>query len=313
MKLIMEQWRGYLSEDQRGNMKKILNLPDILVQWFHDKFGGKNAFLVAKWWIQNTFVEFRENYKPPRYPDKRPYSDRIWHAVMVSDLLPKLVHVGVDDVRRSMYAQNPEFEPLREYYGDKLRRVMDSRPDLQYILGKQKYILSTNLEFFETYDIIRDIRDNKVKNVAAFKNLNFHDATQKYADAGIQELKTVKTYEDGFRWIDTQARRCQIVKTKMKNCGSTGFHSPDPNATMLLLVDENDIPHVVVTWEPKYKKLSYPEGQAGSLPKQKYWSKIKDLIGLYGAKSVTHTNIWVYGKEEEQEKFRKYVSVGGEQ
>ena len=91
---------------------------------------------------------------------------------------------------------------------------------------------------------------------------------------------TIK-YKDGWKWIDVGGK-CELIGDQMKNCGSTGVMSNDPDKTMMGLFDPNNKPHIVGTLSPNQKRLSGVEGIASTGPKDKYIDKILNLVDVLG-------------------------------
>ena len=69
----------------------------------------------------------------------------------------------------------------------------------------------------------------------------------------------------------------------MKNCGSSGVMSSDPDRTIISLFDSNNKPHVLVTYSPNEKRISGDEGVGSSEVKPEYHEYIIDLADTIGA------------------------------
>jgi hypothetical protein len=130
---------------------------------------------------------------------------------------------------------------------------------------------------FFSYPIIKDIEIGKLKDLKPYSSLTFEKASDKYDKSRVfKEGEPIKTYSNGFKWIDVGSK-CYLVGKQMKNCGSAGVMSTDPDKTIITLFDKNNKPHVMVTYSPNEKRISGDEGQASSAVKEKYHDYILDL------------------------------------
>jgi len=252
-----------------------LNYPEVIASLLHEQY-DKNAFTIAKW--------FRD------YKFSRPDPPKNWWLQVTGD-----------------YRQTPSLFDLTLLYGatkspeeykaalDKLELKRDE--DWVYddiYLKEQREALRRQIKarffddgFFKYNDIIQDITNGKLTNIAPYKKLNFWDAQHKYDSERIfDETEPLKTYRNGFKWIDA-GRKCHLVGHLMKNCGSVGLMSTDDDRTLLALFDPNNKPHVVVTYSPNENRLSSEEGMASTAVKSKYHRYILDLGDFLGAELDT--------------------------
>jgi hypothetical protein len=139
-----------------------------------------------------------------------------------------------------------------------------------------------DLVFFKANTIILDIISGKLKDLTPYKDLGFWDAELKYDERRIfQEMKSIKTYKNGYKWINV-GPRCYLMGKYMKNCGSSGVMSSDKDRTLLGLFDINNKPHVIVTYSPNEKRISGEEGVYYSEVKPEYHEYVLDLAETLG-------------------------------
>lgn len=141
---------------------------------------------------------------------------------------------------------------------------------------KNSFFEGTYSHFFR-FQLIRDITSGKIKDVSQYKNLSFSDAQYKYDRKRIFDKKEpLKTYPNGYKWIEI-GKECHLVKREMKNCGRISLMSLDVDATMIVLFDKNNNPHVIVVYSPNQKRISGEEGVAGTEVKPIYHEYVLDL------------------------------------
>lgn len=262
-----EWFESFLTESKQS----IINLkyPKIIAKILHEKFGQK-AFLIAKW--------FREYRFSNEVPDN-------WWLQITSDYrrTPSLYDLTV------LYdaADDPEtyknaLEKL-DMFHQPGRYAADHEQGHKKIIKTQIESQFFNESFF-TYSIIANIMNGTLKDIAPYKKLNFWGAQHKYDEKNIfQDTLPVKSYKNGYKWINV-GKRCTLIGSLMRNCGSAGLMSWDSSAVMIVLFGPENTPHVVVTYSPNEKRISGDEGGASTKVKSKYHTYILDLAQTLGAK-----------------------------
>lgn len=138
--------------------------------------------------------------------------------------------------------------------------------------------------FFRVSPFIEKIINGELTDLSPYKDLNYQEAEHKFESKRIfDDIKPIKIYPNGWKWLNV-GDKCTLVGRIMKNCGSTGVMSMDPDSTMISLFDTNNTPHVVATYSPNEKRISGVEGQASTSVKDEYHDYILDLSDVLGVK-----------------------------
>ncbi len=266
--LIWEKYKFLISESKQP----IINLgyPKILVDLLYEKF-GKNSFLIAKWFRQ---------YQTGIY-NSSPIDPDWWINIFRSSIFGSRYDKDIYSLIRLYNATDSEENYLKEREEQEDPVPDDYKPQLDieekrvYYRNKIKEKLF-DMGFFYS-SLIKKIFEGGIKNIKEYSNLTYSDALEKYNRKNVFEDRTpLKVYKNGYKWIDV-GPKCELVGSLMRNCGSTGVMSTDPNKTIITLFDSNNVPHVLVTYSPNQKRISGSEGQAGSNVKEKYYDYILDL------------------------------------
>ncbi len=241
-----------------------MGYPDIIAKIFYRKFGNL-APMLSRW--------FRDYHWPsePKIDWWRKSFSSITGRVTLYDLTFLHDHSKTND----------------DY--EKALMQLGLTPDDGFDLEEKRISLEQQIErdllndsFFRN-DFVKNIVYRKISDLAPYKNLKFSDAEDKYDKSNIfQQNKIIKTYQDGFKWIDVGIK-CSFLGKQMKNCGSGLLYSDDPNKTMLALFGETEKPHVVLVYAPNEKMISGVQGAASTGVKDKYHSYVLDLIKYLGA------------------------------
>jgi hypothetical protein len=266
--LIWEQYKCLVLESKQS----IINLgyPKILVDLIYEKF-RKNSFIVANWFKQ---------YQTGIY--KSPVDDQNWWiSVFSKSIFSSKYEKDVYSLIKLYNATNSEENYLKEREDqedpvpDDYKWQLDVAQKRVYYKNKIKEKLF-DMAFFHS-SLIKKIAEGGIKNIKEYSKLTYRDALEKYNRKNVFEDRTpLKVYENGYKWIDV-GPKCELVGSLMRNCGSSGVMSTDPNRTIITLFDSNNAPHVLVTYSPNQKRISGAEGQAGSNVKEKYYDYILDL------------------------------------
>ena len=296
--------------------QEIVNLgfPPMIASMIQQRF-GKAAFLLAKWYRDFTAPQADEDWFRMRH-----YSSR---DVNINDLM--LLYDSAKD---------------SETYKKALKHLgMNDREEFYdpYSLREQREALKKQIEslffeetFFTYYQFINEIISGQLRDLAPYRDLSFWQALEKYEKKRIfQDMQPLKTYPNGYRWINV-GKRCPLVGSLMKNCGSAGAMSWDKDVTILALFDKSNKPHAVVTYSPNEKRISGDEGVASSAVKTIYHNYILDLAKTLGVafdadktKSTflkikyllrnTATNIQRVGKVDTYNEFFVFTTKDGRQ
>lgn len=247
-----------------------LGYPEIISKLLYEKY-GKLASLIAKW--------YKDYYVPESWS-----GDDWWRSFMW-------------DYRKqfSLYTLTYLYENSEnlESFLEACRKMdVMSREDLtQETLDSERGWLVDRLRadffgkiFFNYYSLIQDIASGKLKDLAPYKRLKFYDAQQKYEKRKyFQESIPIKVYENGFKWIDV-GRKSTLLSEKMKNCGSAGLMSMDPDRTIIALFGPNGKPHVMVVYSPNERRISGDECAGSTAVKPEYHQYVIDLADQLGAR-----------------------------
>jgi hypothetical protein len=246
-----------------------LGYPPILAKILIERF-DKNAGTIAKWLKEYYFYEPNFLQRLGGFLSYKPFGD----SEIVT--LLKMLDATQSEDKYLQFLKDEEFS---------IPEVIDLEQSKQLI--KQQI----SKEFFEntffSLIIINDIKSGKLTNLSQYKKLNIYDANEKYESKKIfKELPALKEYDNGFRWINI-GKKSNLVALKMKNCGSVGVMGFDPDRTMIVLFDEHNNPHVIVTYHPNEKRISGDECAASTDLKDKYADYVIDLAKVLGAELDT--------------------------
>lgn len=254
----------------------IINLgyPPIVAKLFYEIF-GKHAYLMAKWqrdysvgdrdpstdWFKQRFDSYE--------PQKSLYS------------LVLLYESTSSPEKYSRVRQEVGLSPEDDYEID--ADFLSRRRAMFREMIKRK-ILTDSGSIFDYYSLPQDIMSGKLKDLNRYKNLRFMDAQHLYDQYRIfSETTPLKTYKNGYKWINV-GKRCPLIGSLMRNCGSSGVMSNDPDRSILVLFDANNKPHVMVTYSPNQGRVSGDEGAASTEVKNVYHRYVLDLTKLLGAR-----------------------------
>ena len=250
-----------------------LGFPEIIVTILYERFGTK-APLFARWYKE--------------YSTSRQNDPNWWQNYFHGFSKPTVVSIV------KLYEATKEYQEGKitfEQYNAKRSNLnfasVDSPEETTNLLDRLKGFIEETFfdEIFFDRKIIKDYMQGKLKNLAPYAKLPFLEANEKYEEKFVFADQTpIKTYENGWKWIDVGVK-CDLVGRKMKNCGSAGLMSYDKKKTMLVLFDEHNNPHVVVTYSPNNEEqISAIKGQGESTIKNEYVDYVIDLADTLGVK-----------------------------
>jgi len=279
MKLILENWREYMRDEDvlLESKQNIINLkyPPVLASLFVERF-GKNAFIMAKW--------MKEHSRLPQYIDAETKIRPWWSFALDRSAPGDRSPVDFIELYEALREGPEEYDRVAKILelGLTYDEIDDIDSHAEAILQQVKEGFFNNI-FFRAYTITRDVMEDQLKNLHPYKKMGFREANKKYEEKTIfVDQEPIKKYNNGFRWVDV-GYKCNLVGDLMKNCGSAGAMSPDPDKTIVALFDKGGKPHVVVTYSPNEHRISGDEGQASTKVKDEYHEYVLDLADILDA------------------------------
>lgn len=245
-----------------------LGYPSVVASLISAKF-KKHDFTVAKWFKENSSYAKEPNWFQMQF------SDFSRHGPSLGDLINIYEAAQASEEKYRAVMNRLEYKNVDEEDFDQVAILNLTKRKIEYKL------FGDNI-FFTYYVLIKDIMSGKLTDLKPYQNLSFEEAKDKYDQKHIfGDVTPLKVYPDGYKWINV-GDKCQLVGKQMKNCGSSGVMSMDPDRTILTLFDANNKPHVMVTYSPGDKRLSGDEGVGSSAVKDVYHDYILDLANLLG-------------------------------
>lgn len=264
----------YLLESKQLLVK--LGFPEIIVTILYERFGTK-APLFAKWYKEYTAFGTNRLNDPNWW---RNYSHGFSKPTVVTI-------VKLYEATKEYQEGKITFEQYNSKRSDLNFASVNSPEETRNLLDKLKGFIQEEFfgEIFFDRNIVKDYMRGKLKNLAPYSKLPFEEANEKYEEKFVFSDQTpIKTYENGWKWIDVGVK-CDLIGRKMKNCGSAGLMSYDKARTMLVLFDEHNNPHVVVTYSPNNEEqISAIKGQGETSIKNEYVDYVIDLADTLGVK-----------------------------
>lgn len=251
-----------LSESKQALIN--IGFPPVIATQFFKLFGQNNAFTIARWYKEYNNISGSDN--------KTWWKRTHWSKTASKDLNLLVELVAAIQVSLEEYNRVRKDNGLRELKPEEF----NPKQEIDLLVETTEALLLENLLFDS--NILKAIMSGKIKDMAPYKNLSFKEANEKYETKTIfDDKQPIKVYRNGWKWIDA-GRKCNLVGRLMKNCGSVGAIASDSNATMLVLFDENNIPHAMVMYSPGENRVSSVEGQGSTSIKQEYSKYVTDLI-----------------------------------
>ena len=248
-----------------------LGYPAVLAALFYKKY-NKNAYLIARWY---------KDYKQGRLVDS-PLNTGL-RVVDYIKLYEAAKRNDVDD-----YVKACEFADISG------KDCLANRDNPEWFKETIKILLQQleekyfDIYFFRSNQFILDIVSGKIKNLNKYDKLPYDDAEQLYdEDRLFSKQKPLKLYKNGYKWVN-MGKKCTLTAKYMNNCGSVGLMSDDKDKSGIVLFDNNNKPHVIVTYSPNEHRISSEEGVASSEVKPEYHEYILDLKNVLGAKLDLH-------------------------
>lgn len=273
---IYNMLKTFIFEASSINPIIALGIPKVVAQLLSNRFGNK-AFIISKWYkeyVTNGIQNAENGWWRKR---NRTFSGKIDLAGYVE------IYNASTESPEALLDTLKKYKFVKEY-DDTLptKEKMKIYKEASFEEIKKETFNDT---FFD-HELIKKIMSNEITDLKPYKGLTFFAAQDKYDEKrlfGEDIGQVVKQYSNGWKWINA-GKKCELVGKQMKNCGSAGVLSYDPDRTIMTLFNPNNEAKVVVTYSPNDRKLSYAEGQAGSEPKDIYHDYILDLEDILGVK-----------------------------
>lgn len=257
-----------------GSEINIVNLgyPKILAKIFDNRF-GKNAFTLAKW--------LKEESGRPTDPDFVNYigSGRGSFYGMADGALKTsigLYDAAVQSAKQNDITVYDTYRAEHNFYVPKGGSdIIDIENGRQAAIRDIEKVLLEDIMFHDSFGAA--ILNGEVTDLSQYKKLSFSEASKKFNDKKVFiDTPPMVTYPNGWRWIDV-GKKCELIRTKMRNCGGVSAMSPDPDSTMIALFDNKNEPHALVTYSPNQQRISGEVGSGESILKDKYSDYVTDL------------------------------------
>lgn len=174
---------------------------------------------------------------------------------------------------------------------------LDSSPTPDENLRMKKEELQLKAEElireFVSDEFVSDVISNRWLPPTAAKGLSYIEAQDRWANDKTPQFPVILEANEGWKWIDAGSGKSDWVRTKLKNCGSSGWGNlratseSQKLARMLILIDGDSEPHAIATWNPEYmvspdgeKKsfLGSIQGVGSSVLKDEYYPYVTQLI-----------------------------------
>lgn len=263
-------------EESKQSIKN-LGYPDVVIDYFQDRY-GKYAPLIARW--------FRE-YHAPQTKNNTPeqnkgwFDQQFWKSSLSrrGDLGYATIVDFYNGAKKSLDAYNKvrkenDFDAKSE---DTYDPHMDSKAWKDYLYEQ----LDTDLVFRGS--LLAAFKKGQITDLSPFKKLSYYAAIEKFNTKKIfEDSEPVITLQDGSKWINA-GPRCELIGDIMKNCGSAGVMSTDPDKTIMTLFDKNNNGHLIATYSPNEKRISGVQGKGSSKPKDEYYHYLPPLLKQLGA------------------------------
>jgi len=244
-----------------------LGYPETIARLFYIDF-PKHATLIARW-----FKEYYNGKNDNWFRQIRPINGS-------ENSLYELAYFYDSTFNKDNYIKALKYFDM-DYEDEENYSDYDLEDQRKELLEELKDMFSKNT-FFRNV-VIQDIKSGKLTNLAPYKKMTFHEASDKYDKQRVfKETKPLKTYPNGYKWINV-GPKCGLLGTQMKNCGSAGLMSYDKDKTILALFSKGNKPHVMVTYSPNEKRISGDQGAASTEVKEKYHDYILDLATVLNA------------------------------
>ena len=239
------------------------------------KHFGKNAYKIAQWFkeYETAGIDLDDSkWWNDRLGEQRP----VRGGASLNSIIRVMRATDSPEKVKDALGKNGFYVDDKDVYDD--YRMQEIKDGFAQELEEQ---LMKNI-FFRAHPFIKDIQSGKIK-MDAYKNLNFKDAHEKYEEKKLfREAKPIVEYPNGMKWIEA-GTYCKLLGNAMRNCGSIGVMSTDPDRKIIALFDAHNNPHVMLTYSPNHNRISGEQGKASTKIKPEYDHYVLDLAEKLGA------------------------------
>ena len=331
---------GFLSESKRiDNIIKsatisgikTLGLRDASARLFNSLVGDKWDYVIAKWFIEHNlhrgnFADYSGGFLGKDDPIQiikalnacekllsKPTDERKEFCEKDIDCKNLKSWVRAMDFNFESAWEKEEWDEWSLRYS---RRETSPEPDeiIQNWMEELKSALSEKVEYFISIDFVREVIANKVISPSQAKDKTFSEAESAWLEKRHLSMPSILEIDDGWKWVDAGGGKSSWVAKNLKNCGSVSWGNlratkeSAVKARMLILMDPENKPHAMVTWNPEYidyeaekkppqKYLGHIEGIAGSALKPEYYKYFNMLVDYLDPDSIYISNKKEYNSD----------------
>lgn len=311
---------------------RTLGLKYHAAQLFNRVAGDKWDYVVAKWFIEYNLLQgsFQE-YRGGLFGDKNDIIQNLKAINACEELLSKPIEqrksycekdIDCRNLKNWLRAMDLNIESawekgeMEEWEMRYSRRERAMEPD--EVIGSWMEELKDNIyeriESFTKEDFMKEILSGKFISPAIAKKISFDEAREKWFEKKSVSMPTVLEVGEGWKWVDAGGGRSSWVAKNLKNCGSVSWGNmratkeSGSKARMLILMDNVNKPHAMVTWNPEYvdyerddkppiKYLGHIEGVAGSALKPEYYPYFTQLVNNLNPDKIVISNKVEYDRD----------------
>jgi len=228
----MYSYKLFLFEKNQINIIKKFANVPEIYDWANEKH-KKLAI-----WISNIIVEKLKKYINRNYKDLKPDLDNFLKGKEVDKNKQKIFKTQISKIKRAI---SNDLTKVLDFVNSPLH---DNRPNLKGLSLKDAVKLS-------------DEWHSKIESGGLIED---------------EQGEIIKTYDDGYYWIDLRTSSCKAEAKAMGHCGNT------TNGTTLLSLRKNKKPHVTIGWDESENIFTQIKGKENTKPIEKFHKYIVDLI-----------------------------------
>jgi len=293
---------------------KTLGLQDSAAKLFNEIVGNKWDYVIAKWFLEyylygNKFSEYSGRWG---LPEKEDPVQNLKALNAIDKLLSKNVNdrkkfcqIDIDCKNLKNWIEAHDLrlelaweEEILEEWSIRYNRgnpIILPDESLSSWMEELKDNLTKKISEFIKTDFMKDLMENKILSPGQAKDRSFYDVEKNWLETKTLSLPIILEFDDKWKWVNAGGGNSTWVAKNLKNCGSVTWGNlratPESRkyAEMIVLMDPQNKPHGLVTWNPKYvdydnlskppiRFLSHIEGVGSSPLKAEYYSYFSQLV-----------------------------------